>query len=336
MMRAGGASAVVDADEVPLSPAARAALAAEPSLVRPPRHRRRRLRDPGRGPARSGSMPFSRPAAQAGVAATAIGTVTEGHGPALVSPRRRGAPLRARLLQPLLSGAMIDDRIARHNARVLAAAQALGGASPPIVISLGGIVGLPSRRTRASRPCRSACSSSGSPLGTIPAAFVMRRLGRRNGYILGALLGVAGGLVAAAAGIACRQLPRCSASAPSSPASTPPSSRATASPRPIRPPRPSRRGRSPGSCAAGSPPAIIGPQTVIWTRDLVPSALFAGELPRPGRARPPDDRGRRVPAGPRRPRRHAPRSGGRPLARDRAPAPLRRPRSPPASSPTAS
>ena len=34
-----------------------------------------------------------------------------------------------------------SDRLARHNAVVLAVAQALGGASPPIVVSLGGIVG---------------------------------------------------------------------------------------------------------------------------------------------------------------------------------------------------
>ena len=32
-----------------------------------------------------------------------------------------------------------DDTLARHNARVLACAQALGGANPAIVVSIGGI-----------------------------------------------------------------------------------------------------------------------------------------------------------------------------------------------------
>ena len=72
-------------------------------LVRPPRHRRRRLRDPGRGPARA-ARAFLAASEKAGVATTAIGTVTEGT--ALPLFRRAGerAPLRARLLPPLLSG----------------------------------------------------------------------------------------------------------------------------------------------------------------------------------------------------------------------------------------
>ena len=35
----------------------------------------------------------------------------------------------------------IDDRLAKRNAVVLAVAQALGGANPAIVVSLGGLVG---------------------------------------------------------------------------------------------------------------------------------------------------------------------------------------------------
>jgi hypothetical protein len=35
--------------------------------------------------------------------------------------------------------------------------------------------------------------------------------------------------------------------------------------------------------AGGIAAAIIGPQTVIWTRDLAPGAPFAGGIPRPGR-----------------------------------------------------
>ena len=65
----------------------------------------------------------------------------------------------------------MSDAVAKHNARVLAVAQALGGASPAIVISLArprrpGA----SRPTRASPRSRSACSSSASP----PARFRRR------------------------------------------------------------------------------------------------------------------------------------------------------------------
>ena len=40
-----------------------------------------------------------------------------------------------------MHGSVDGDRLARRNALVLACAQALGGATPPIVVSLGGIVG---------------------------------------------------------------------------------------------------------------------------------------------------------------------------------------------------
>jgi hypothetical protein len=99
-----------------------------------------------------------------------------------------------------MNDAHVDDRIARRNAAVLACAQALGGANPRIVVSLGG----PRRRlaradARPWRPCRSACFRSGWRSGTIPAAMLMRRVGRRGGYFLGALIGTLAGSVAAPA-----------------------------------------------------------------------------------------------------------------------------------------
>jgi MFS family permease len=39
----------------------------------------------------------------------------------------------------------------------------------------------------------------GLALGTIPAAMLMRRIGRRGGYVVGALIGVVAGCIAASA-----------------------------------------------------------------------------------------------------------------------------------------
>lgn len=86
---------------------------------------------------------------------------------------------------------------ARRNTFVLSSMQALGGTNPAIVVAVGGLAG----QQLASRPELSTLPISlfhlGLALGTIPAAMIMRRLGRRSGYLAGATLGVLGGLVAA-------------------------------------------------------------------------------------------------------------------------------------------
>ena len=63
-----------------------------------------------------------------------------------------------------------SDAVAKHNAMVLAVAMALGGASPAIVVSLGGLVGqaLASSKDLATLPV--SLLNLGLALGTIPAA----------------------------------------------------------------------------------------------------------------------------------------------------------------------
>jgi predicted MFS family arabinose efflux permease len=89
-----------------------------------------------------------------------------------------------------------DQSVVRRNIFILTAAQALGAASPPIIISLGGLVG----QTLAPSPNLATLPVSvyslGLAIGTLPAAFFMRRLGRRNAYLLGTLFGFASGLIA--------------------------------------------------------------------------------------------------------------------------------------------
>ena len=79
----------------------------------------------------------------------------------------------------------------RRNLGLLVAAQSLGGASPPIIISLGGLVGqqLSTNPTATTLPV--SIYQLGLALSTLPAAWLMQRMGRRTAYVLGAILGVA-------------------------------------------------------------------------------------------------------------------------------------------------
>ncbi|MCB8820935.1 MFS transporter [Microvirga rosea] len=166
------------------------------------------------------------------------------------------------------------DRLAKRNALVLACAQALGGANPAIVVSLGGLVGqvLAENKELATLPV--SLTNLGLALGTIPAAMLMRRVGRRTGYIFGAGLCVLAGCIAAS-GIAYAsflvfclgtfiagfygsfvQSYRFAATDAASEAFRP---RAIS-----------------WVMAGGLVAGIVGPQTVIWTRDMIPTAPFAG------------------------------------------------------------
>lgn len=92
---------------------------------------------------------------------------------------------------------MTGQAIAKRNIFVLTAAQALGAASPPIIISLGGLVGQQLSSDPALVTLPVSLFNLGLAVGTLPAAFVMRQVGRRNGYLLGTGFGMAAGLVAA-------------------------------------------------------------------------------------------------------------------------------------------
>jgi len=91
------------------------------------------------------------------------------------------------------------DRLARFNAWVLAAAAALAGANASVVIATSGLVGrmLTGRIEIATVPVLTFVLGTAS--FAFPAAFSMRRFGRRKGFAGGALLGVGAGLIGARA-----------------------------------------------------------------------------------------------------------------------------------------
>lgn len=162
----------------------------------------------------------------------------------------------------------------RQQAATLAVAQALGGANPSIVVALGGLVGTRLAPDAVYATVPVSMLQLGIAIGTLPAAYLMARLGRRGGYLIGGVIGVLAGAVAAA-GIAMGSflifcIGTLIAGFYSSYVQSYRFAAADEAP-------PEDRARAISWVMTGGIfGGIIGPQTVIWTRDLIPGAPFAG------------------------------------------------------------
>jgi MFS family permease len=85
---------------------------------------------------------------------------------------------------------------ARRNALILSAAQAVNGAGPPIAVSLGGLAGaylLGVDKSLATAPVTGY--NVGVALSALPAAMLMRAIGRRYGFMTGAMVSMIGMLL---------------------------------------------------------------------------------------------------------------------------------------------
>ncbi|KAB0571489.1 MFS transporter [Brucella pituitosa] len=171
---------------------------------------------------------------------------------------------------------MTDQTIARRNTFVLTAAQALGAASPPIIISLGGLVGQQLSSDPALVTLPVSLFSLGLALGTLPAAFIMRAFGRRNGYLLGAGFGMTAGLIAAFGIFTSSFIIFClgtfiagfyAAYVQSYRFAATDAATGALKARAIS-----------WVMVGGLIAAIIGPQLVIWTRDALPDTPYAGSF----------------------------------------------------------
>ncbi len=163
---------------------------------------------------------------------------------------------------------------AQHNARVLTTAQALGGAAPVIIISLGGLVGQQLAHNPAMATLPISIFYLGLAIGTLPAAWLMKRFGRRASYLFGAILAAIGGLVSAAGIYQQMFILFCIGTMIAGfYASYVQSYRfavVDGAPEDMKPRLISL------VMFGGLFAAVIGPQTVIWTRDLFPLAPFSG------------------------------------------------------------
>lgn len=164
----------------------------------------------------------------------------------------------------------------RRNTRLLSCAQALGGASPAIVISMGGLVGqmLAGDPGLATLPV--SLYNLGLAAGILPAAAMMRRRGRRGGYQLGALLGLLGGLLAAWGIWSGRFALFCTGTALAGLYGAYVQSYRHAVTDGVRP---EHRPRAISAImSAGLVAAVLGTNAAIWTRNLWPAAPFAGSF----------------------------------------------------------
>jgi MFS family permease len=93
---------------------------------------------------------------------------------------------------------------AKRAAILLAIASAIGGSAGPISIGTGGLVGMsllpPDQMALATVPV--SAFVLGPALASIPAAMTMRRIGRRNGFLIGTALGAIGAAIVTFAVIA--------------------------------------------------------------------------------------------------------------------------------------
>lgn len=163
-----------------------------------------------------------------------------------------------------------------RNVFMLAAAQMLGSSGLTVVVILGGIVAaqMAPRPSLATVPISLAIVATA--LTTIPASFLMRRIGRRAGFIVGAFIGLVGGLVAAQAVVRADFVMFCAATLllGSSMAFTQQYRFAAAESAP-----PERLSQAISYVLVGSlGAAIVNPQLALAARWLIPGTQYAGSF----------------------------------------------------------
>ena len=173
-----------------------------------------------------------------------------------------------------------DDRLAARNALVLAVAQALAGGNNTVIVATTAIIGSMLAPDPALATLPISVMVAGMWLGTLPVGMLAKAYGRRFALQTGsAVRRRSPGFISCAAvlhGLVCAV----ARSAPCAAAFTPPRISPTASPPPI----PRARNSAPKAVswvlAGGVFAGVIGPQLVIFTKDIWPAYLFAGELSR--------------------------------------------------------
>lgn len=92
-----------------------------------------------------------------------------------------------------------DDSLAKRNAVILATGLSLGGSQATVIIATAGIAGSTIAPVLAWATLPVTAFVVGQALATAPASLLQRRIGRRAGFILGTGLGFIGALTAALA-----------------------------------------------------------------------------------------------------------------------------------------
>jgi predicted MFS family arabinose efflux permease len=166
-----------------------------------------------------------------------------------------------------------DDKLARRNAMVLAVAQALAGGNNTVIVSTASIVGAVLAPDKGLATLPITCMVLGMWLGTLPVGALARRFGRRFALQTGSAFGILSGLISYTAvmqglfwlllvGTFCGGLY----------AAAHQSYRFAAADTASEAYRPKVVS---WVLAGGIFAAVIGPQIVIFTKDLLPPHMFA-------------------------------------------------------------
>lgn len=87
----------------------------------------------------------------------------------------------------------VDDNLARRNARILAVAQALAGANNTVIVATGGIVGSMLAPDKGLATLSITTMVIGMWLGTVPVGMLSKSIGRRQTLQIGSIFGVLSG-----------------------------------------------------------------------------------------------------------------------------------------------
>jgi MFS family permease len=185
----------------------------------------------------------------------------------------QGREARVSAVAELPFDAAAGDRLARRNALVLAAGQALAGGNNSVIAATGGILGamLAPDKSLATLPI--SIMIVGTWVGTLPVGLLVRRFGRRPAYQVGAAVGCVAGLIGYAAVMHASfglflVATFCAGLYQASHLSYRFAAADTASA--------AFKGRAVSWVLAGGLfAAFLGPQLVILTKDLIPPYLFA-------------------------------------------------------------
>jgi predicted MFS family arabinose efflux permease len=90
---------------------------------------------------------------------------------------------------------VFDDRLAKRNAMVLAVAQALAGGNNTVIVSTSSIIGAVLAPDKGLATLPITCMVMGMWVGTLPVGWLARHFGRRFALQTGSLFGVASGLI---------------------------------------------------------------------------------------------------------------------------------------------
>jgi predicted MFS family arabinose efflux permease len=90
---------------------------------------------------------------------------------------------------------VFDDRLAKRNAMVLAVAQALAGGNNTVIVSTSSIIGAVLAPDKGLATLPITCMVLGMWIGTLPVGWLARHYGRRFALQTGSLFGIASGLV---------------------------------------------------------------------------------------------------------------------------------------------